>query len=412
MRSLSLTTARRLCIARQGLDGSAPPQPDPRAMLDLVRQIGCLQLDPISAVARSHLLVLWSRLGAFDSAELDHLLWRERQLFEYWAHAASIVLTEDYPIHHYRMRTHRDAASGWGQRVRQWVQENHALRDHILNEIREKGPLPSKHFEDKSEADWYSSGWTAKRNVSQMLGYLWEVGDILVATRKSGHRYWDLSERCLPAWTPRDALPPHEVTRRAAQKSLRALGVATQRQIEQHYTRSRYPGLPQVLAELEREGLIEAVTIARDGAALKGRWYLHRDDLPLLEQIEAGDWQPRTTLLSPFDNLICDRARTELLWDFDYSIEIYVPKEKRKYGYYVLPILHGERLIGRIDPLLDRRSRTLHVHNVYAEADAPLDRETGRAVVGAIEALAAFLGAGRIAYGENIPPGWKSAFQG
>ncbi len=411
MLTLSLTSARRLSIARQGLDGGTRAKPDARAMLDLVRQIGCLQLDPTSAVARSHLLVLWSRLGVFDSADLDHLLWNERHLFEYWAHAASIVLTEDYPIHHHQMRSYRASTSNWGQRVRKWVEENRVLRDHILSEIRANGPLPSKYFEDKSEADWYSSGWTSRRNVSQMLGYLWDVGEILVATRKSGHRYWDLAERCLPEWTPRDELPTREVVRLAAQKSLRALGVGTLRQIQQHYTRSRYPGLPQVMVELEREGLVQQVAVVREGKALTGNWYIHRDDLALLDQIEASEPLPRTTLLSPFDNLICDRARTELLWDFDYRIEIYVPKDKRKYGYFVLPILHGERLIGRIDPLMDRRSKTLHVHNVYAEADAPLNGETGRAVVGAIESLAGFLGAERIAYGENIPKGWKGAFR-
>jgi uncharacterized protein len=397
---------RRLVITRQHL--SAAPTP---TMLDVIRDLGCLQLDPTSAVARSHLLVLWSRLGGYDVAELDRLLWQERSLFEYWAHAASIVLTEDYPVHRLLMDRTTISSSAWSQRVRQWVDDNRTLHDHILAEVKQRGALPSKHFEDKSSDSWYSSGWTSNRNVSQMLGHLWDRGTIMVAARKGGHRYWDLAERVLPDWTPRESLTPHEVTRRAAQKSLRALGVGQARHIVQHYTRSRYHNLPAVLAELEAEKLVERVAITDKGQHWPGDWYIHTEELPLLERLEAGDWQPRTTLLSPFDNLICDRARTELLFDFEFRIEIYVPKNKRKYGYYVLPILHGDQLIGRIDPLMNRKQQKLMVNAIYAEPDAPKTRTAARAVQQAIESLADFLGAKMVDYTERIPAAWKPVFR-
>ncbi len=405
MRTLSLMIARRLAIARQHLGG---PTPNGAAqMLDVVRDLGSLQLDPISAVARSHQLVLWSRLGHYDLAHLDKLLWQDRHLFEYWAHAASIVLTEDYPIHRAMMRRHATGNSPWEQRVRGWMDENDALRSHILDEIRARGPLPSKHFADKAVEGWYSTGWTSERNVSRMLDFLWIKGVLMVAGRKGGQKQWDLAERCLPDWTPRDELPEREIVCRAAQKSLRALGVARPKHIQNHYIRDRYPGLAEVLRDLEAEGRIEEVQIKDDGHVWPGPWYIHAEDLPLLEQLEADEWKPRTTLLSPFDNLICDRDRTQKLFNFKYSIEIYTPKAKRQYGYYVLPILHGDRLIGRIDPLMDRKQRRLMVNAVYAEPDTPTSSDTVHAVSGAIQELAGFLGAKEIVYGDRVPKGWR-----
>jgi len=400
------TIARRLAVHAQRLAG-ARPTADSVGILDVVRDIGCLQLDPISAVARSHTLVTFSRVGPYDLSHLDRLLWQERSLFEYWAHAASIVLTEDYPIHHLLMRNIPVPNSPWGSQTSDWVKTNAELRDYILREITSNGALPSRYFEDKAQAGWQSSGWTAERNVSRMLDYLWCKGEIMVAGRSGLQKLWDLSERVLPEWTPREALDEHEVTRRAAQKSLRALGVGTLKQISQHFTRYRYYDLPVVVNELEAEGVIQQVEI--EGVKGKWPWYIHRDDAPLLERLNNGEWQPRTTLLSPFDNLICDRARTQQLFNFDFKIEIYVPKEKRQYGYYVLPILHGDQLIGRIDPLMNRKQHTLEVNNVYAEPDAPVNGETGKAVGRAIEELATFLGAKTIAYGENVPEGWKRA---
>jgi uncharacterized protein YcaQ len=369
-----------------------------------------MQLDPISAVARSHQVVLWSRVGQYDLAALDQLLWTDRSLFEYWAHMASIVLTEDYPIHQLFMRTYaREEATGKiSQRYQQWLTVNQRLKRHILHELKRHGPLPARVFENKTEAGsgWYSTGWTSGRDVSQMLDYLWITGKIMVAGRAGTRRekLWDLSERCLPDWTPRDKLAEGEVVRRAAQKTLRALGIGTQQHINQHFTRKRYPHLTETLHALQAEGVIERIHMAADKAA----WFIHAEDVLLLDRVEKGEFAfERTTLLSPFDNLICDRARTAKLFNFDFRIEIYTPRHKRQYGYYVLPILHGDRLIGRIDPKMVREHDRLHIHAVHAEKHAPLDRRTARAIRDAIEELATFLGATEIHYTHLVPSGWQ-----
>ncbi|MGB8646125.1 MAG: crosslink repair DNA glycosylase YcaQ family protein [Anaerolineae bacterium] len=408
LRTLSPTIARRLAITRQQLAGPRPAA-DAAGIMEVTRALGCLQLDPISVVARSHQLVLWSRLGAYDLAELDRVMWQERRLFEYWAHCASIVLTEDYSLFSRRMRRYPGKDGPWSDRVRQWRQDNAPLRRLILSEIRRRGPLPSRYFEEKGiqTQHWVSTGWTSGRNISRMLDFLWMQGKIMVAGRAGIQKLWDLSERCLPDWTPRELLSEREIGLRAAQRSLRALGVAPLRHIDRHFTRGRYPDLAGTLAELERAQKIERVQVQNGKEAWPGTWYIHTDDLPLLERLERGEWAPRTTLLSPFDNLICDRQRTQLLFDFKYTIEIYTPSARRQYGYYVLPILHGDRLIGRLDPVMDRANARLVVNAIHAEPDAPRTPETGRAIADSLQELARFLGARDIVYPRRMPTTWR-----
>jgi uncharacterized protein len=403
LRTLDPALARRLALGRQHLTGQ-PPAAGPEAIMSVATDLGSLQLDPISVVARSHLLVLWSRLGRYDPAEVEALLWRERRLFEYWTHAAAIVCMQDYPIHSLLMRRY---PSERHRQLRDWLAANQTLRRSILRQLRANGPLPTSAIEDRAVTDWRSSGWTAGRNVDRMLDLLWTQGRILVAGRQGRQRVWDLAERVLPAWAPASRPPEREVVRLAAQRSLRALGVATARDIDRHFTAYRYPGLEGVLAALERAGRVERVRVAADGGELPGPWYVHADDLPLLERLEAGDWQPRTALLSPFDNLLINRERTQRLFGFHYRMEIYVPKAARRYGYYVLPILHGDRLVGRVDPAMDRRSGRLVVHALHAEPDAPA--AAGPAVATALQDLAAFLGADGFDLRRQTARVWRSA---
>jgi len=412
--TLSPTLARRLAITRQRLAGPRP-QPDAAGILEIVRALGCLQLDPISAVARSHLLVLWSRLGQYDPAHLGTLLWQERQLFEYWAHAASIVLTDDFPFHQARMRQWPDGNTAWSQRVRAWLAKNESFRQYILQRLDQQGPLQASQFEDKTVTEWESGGWTSNQNIRQMLNFLWMQGQITVAMRSGQARQWDLIERCLPDGIADRTLTEPDVVYHAAQRSLRALGVARPEHIKNHFIRDRYPNLTDVLGLLENERRIVQVEVCDKGQehTWPGPWYVHVDDLPLLDQLatDAGAWAPQTTLLSPFDNLICDRTRTEMLFDFKYRTEIYVPKAKRQYGYYVMPVLHGDRLIGRIDPKMDRRQTRLMINAVYLEPDAPTSQEVALAVVGAINELALFLGAQEVVYDEPVPKAWRNVMK-
>jgi uncharacterized protein YcaQ len=234
----------------------------------------------------------------------------------------------------------------------------------------------------------------------------------MVAGRKGRTRIWDLPERCLPEEVVQTTLTRQEAVVQATQLALRALGVATERHIREHFTRKGYPGLGEVLSELLQAGEILKVRIEENGAAWDGEWFMHHRDLPLLESLQDGEWKPRTTLLSPFDNLICDRDRTEQLFDFYFRLEIYVPRDKRQYGYYVLPVLHGDRLIGRIDPKMDRKSKRLMVNAVYAEPDVEMGEETGLALAEAISQLASFAGAREVVYGDVVPDGWQPYLQG
>jgi uncharacterized protein len=408
LRRLDPVLARRLILSRQRLAGPWPAAPGPEAVMATVTDLASLQLDPIGVVARSHLLVLWSRLGRYDPAAVEALLWRERRLFEYWTHAAAIVCTDDLPIHSLLMRRYPSDRYAHNRRLRDWLAANQGLRRSILRQLRTSGPLPTRALEDRARTSWQSSGWTAGRNVDRMLDVLWTQGRVMVAGRQGQQRVWDLAERWLPAWAPTRRPPEREVVRLAAQRSLRALGVATARDIDRHFTASRYPGLSTVLAGLEREGRVERVRVADDGAEWPGPWYVHADDLPLLERLEAGDWRPRTTLLSPFDNLIIDRERTQRLFGFHFRMEIYVPRAARRYGYYVLPVLHGDRLIGRVDPAMDRRRGRLVVNAVHAEPDAPA--AAGPAVAAALGELAAFLGADGVELRQPPPERWRGGF--
>jgi uncharacterized protein len=405
LRTLDPTLARRLVLSRQRLAGPPPLGPGPEAIMEVATDLASLQLDPISVVARSHQLVLWSRLGRYDLADLDGLLWRDRRLFEYWAHAAAIVCTDDYPIHSLLMRRYPSARHA---QLRAWLADNQALRRSILRQLRAGGPLPTRALEDRAATDWQSSGWTRGRNVDRMLDLLWTQGRIMVAGRQGQQRVWDLAERCLPPWAPTRRPPEREVVRLSAQRSLRALGVATARDIDRSFTAGRYPGLPSVLAGLQRSGQVEQVRLTADGAERPGPWFVHADDLPLLDRLESGDWRPRTTLLSPFDNLIINRERTERLFGFSFRMEIYVPKAARRYGYYVLPILHGDRLIGRVDPALDRATGRLVVHAIHPEPDAPAS--AGPAVATALQELAGFVGATGLDLRQPPPEVWRTGF--
>lgn len=300
--------ARRIAVRAQALDGSASD------VLETVRRLGSLQLDPIATVATPPQLILWSRLGAYEIAELDRLLWEERKLFEWGAFIRPI---EDLPLIRARMRRKRGKYA-WERRSMEFLKANPAFKRYVLRELDRRGPLLSRELEDRSVKTWESGGWYGERRVAPLLDMLHGLGEVAVVGRRDGQRLWDLAER----WYPEtEDVPLEEAERVLAEKRSRALG-----------------------ARFE-----------------KGQWLAHP---------EALDGRPvprRVTFLSPFDRLIYDRDRTEALFGFHYRLEMYVPKAKRQYGYYVLPILRGDRLIGRIDPVFDRKTRVLRVNSVHWE---------------------------------------------
>ena len=216
--------------------------------------------------------MLGSRVAGFDPKHLDRLLWRDHSVYEYWAHAASVVLTEDHPIHAWYMRRYlRDDGSAWNRRRLDWMAANAKLKRSVLAQVRRDGPVLARRISGGLTGEsWRSSGWTNERNVDRMLGFLWASGRVMVAGREGIQKRWDLTERVLPADAPRERLSDLEVTRRAVDRSLRGLGVGTAKHIKSHFTRDRYPELNRVLAEFERTGRVERVVVEHDGGADAG----------------------------------------------------------------------------------------------------------------------------------------------
>jgi uncharacterized protein len=381
--------ARRLAIENQGLAGPAPRRrADPAALLATCRKLRCLQLDPTSVVARSHLLVLFSRHGPFAPEAFEQLAYGERSLFEYWAHEASYVLAEDLPLHRWAMER-PPRSTLWHERIQAWWDDNADFRAHILARLGADGPLRAREIEDRSTRPWQSTGWTHERNVARMLDVMWVRGQVGIARREGGQRLWDLLERCLPLGAPEEAWPQELVVARAAELAVRALGVARAPHVRAHFTRGRYPGLDAAPAA----GPFVPVTVE----GLGEDWWVHEADVERLEALAGGDeFRPRTALLSPFDNLICDRARTEALWGFAHRLEIYVPKPQRRWGYFVLPVLDGDRLVARADLQVDRRARRLLVHALHAEPRVPRGARLPGAIRTQLERVAAWQGAGEI----------------
>ncbi|MDP9234820.1 MAG: winged helix DNA-binding domain-containing protein [Actinomycetota bacterium] len=325
-RTVTVEQARRIAVRAQLLDGSA------KGILPTVRRLGFLQLDPIASVATPQHLVLWSRLGPFDTADLDNLLWTKRKLFEW---DAFIYPIESFPLIHARMRKNRRATkNSWDRRRQQFLKDNAGFRRYVLRELERKGPLLSRELEDRSGSERRDHRWYGNRLVGPMLATLHIHGDIAIVGRRGGQKLWDLAERWYPETEP---IAAAEAERILQEQRFRALGV--------RFENGEWRAHPQ----------------ARDGAV-----------------------PDRVTFLSPFDRLIHDRARAEALFDFHYRLEMYVPSAKREYGYYVLPILVGDRLVGRIEPRFDRRNRTLEVLGSWGDT-ARIDE--------GLESLAHFLGA-------------------
>jgi uncharacterized protein YcaQ len=324
-----LTPERRIAVRAQLLDGSAT------SILDTVRRLGFLQMDPISTVATPQQLVLFSRLGPYDPADLDRLLWDDRKLFEY---DAFIYPVEDLPLVRARMAQRRRANTLardlW---VRDFLKTNARFRRHVLRELERNGPLLSRDLQRDLMPEGEGHRWWGNRPVRLMLDILAARGDIAVAGRAGNQRLWDVGSRVFPAT---ETLPWREAERELERRRRRSLGVWRE----------------------------------------KGVWKTHPD-------VPDGPVPDRVTLLSPFDRLIHDRARAEALFDFHYRLEMFVPKAKREYGYYVLPLLVGDRIVGRVEPRLNRKTGELEVLGAWGDTSR-LDE--------ALVELAQFLGADTI----------------
>jgi uncharacterized protein YcaQ len=390
MRRLSLTDARRLAVMGQLLGG-----PRPAGIVEVVEGLVRVQVDPTSIVERAERLTIWSRLGAYDREELRRLLEQKpRRLFEY---NGFLLPVDDLPLYRSTMRRYPTDAYTRGRYVAEWLGDNADFRDYILGELRARGPLKSRDLDDRAEVPWQTGGWNDGKNLGRMLEIMWLRGDVAVARREGAERVWDLFERVLPA-TDADELPDEVVIIELMERRLRAMGLVQPGWIGA-LDLARLVG-----KELGEESLrLDGVAIPVEIDGVSGEWLAHRD---VLARLDAGAWRARTTLLGPFDPLIHDRERTLALFGFRYAFELYKPAAKREYGPYTLAILHGERLVGRVDPSFDRRSRMLTLNSIHAEPEAP--RDAWPAVRTAIDELAAWLGASDVDL-PDLPPAWRAA---
>jgi uncharacterized protein YcaQ len=279
----------------------------------------------------------------------------------------------------------------WGRRARAWVAANPALRRHVLERLRRDGPLPTSAFEDRAAIGWRSTGWTNQRNPSQMLEILSAMGRVLVAGRAGGQRLWDLAERVLPAAALAERRPSGPLAAYAVSEALRALGVATRNQIRDAVPYWVRAELDRTLADLAAGGRVREVDVVADRGPLRGRWLARAADIPLARRLERSA-RERTTLLSPFDNLIRDRGRTLALFGMEVRLEIYTPLAERRWGYFVMPVLRGDELVARVDPRFDRARGVLSAAAVHLEPGVRLDAGLGDDLAAALEDLARFLG--------------------
>ena len=384
---LSVAEARRLAVAAQLLDGRGPG-----TVSEVVRALGSVQVDPVASVARAERMVLFSRLGPYDVAELTGALERV-DLFEYWAH---LVPATDYGIHRESMRRYPRGDLTRARYVREWLAANAAFRRYVLRELRRRGPLLSRDLEDRATVQWRTGGWNDGKALGRMLDILWFRGDIAIAGREGNERVWDLAERRLPREEPR--WRPAEVARAVVEGGLRRSGVARRGEFGRQLD-GNPPGADAAFRALVREEVAVPVRVG----GLDGEWWAHRD---LLGR-EPG--VARTVLLSPFDRLVYNRDRARELFDFDYRLEMYVTPAKREYGYYVLPILHGTDLVGRVDPVHDRTAGVLRVNGLWAERGAP--GEAGASVRAALDELAHWLGATSVELPRRLPRAWARALR-
>jgi len=384
--TIPLSTARSLALSAQGLDGCPSPPPGMEATAQVIERLGYVQIDTISVVERAHHHVLWTRQPSYQQATLDRLLAVERRIFEYWTHAASYIPIQDYRFYLARMR--RYAASPDTQ---SWLEQNREVVDQVLGRLRDEGPLGAAQFE--APADFRRGTWWSWKPAKQALEMLFNMGEVMVSARRGFQRVYDLAERVLPTNVESREPDQAELNRFLVRRALGGLGVMPESQVM--WGRSR-PSRETM------ESLVDAGEVARltiDG--LDGEPYC-----ALSASLERAISAPsagarRLHILSPFDNLIIQRRWLKPLFSFDYTMEAYVPPEKRQYGYFVLPLLWGDSFVGRLDCKAERKSKTLIIKRLMLEGGT--DETLRIALVSRLRAFAAFNGCDHFAV-EMVEP--------
>jgi uncharacterized protein YcaQ len=376
MKTLSLDAVRGLMIAAQGLDDRPRPRPTKKAVRSIIRQMHILQIDTINVIARSPYLVLWSRLGDYNPRWLEDLL-AEGALFEYWSHAACFLPIEEYPLYRHLYD------NGFGGGVHKWLDEHATVAKTVLDHIRAHGEARSSDFE---RSGGQKTKWFDWKDEKIALEYLFLSGELMVRRRHNFQRIYDLRERVLPGSDELDEVPLADAHDQFVLNTIQALGVTKAEWIADYFRLSK-TDTKAALKRLAQQGRLMPVEV--EGWNVPG--YIHPGDRKKVEAVANGEIpRSKTTFLSPFDPLVWDRARALDLFNFDYKIEVYTPAPKRKYGYFTLPILYNNALIGRIDPKAHRKEGIFEVKALHLEPGVAVDDALVAELKSALQACAAW----------------------
>jgi uncharacterized protein YcaQ len=397
--TLSISAARALHLAAQGLLQPRRRKALKDDVLDAIRRMGVLQIDTINVVARSPYLVLWSRLGDYPTEWLDELL-AEGKLFEYWAHEACFIPREDYGLYRHRMLD--PSAMGWKYSAT-WMRERAGEVAALLAHIRTNGPVRSLDFErpvgrSDGKAGGKAEGWWEWKPEKRSLEVLFTSGALMIARRHNFQRIYDLAERVHPEWDDTQMPSMAEVRRSFALRAVKALGVARAAWVPD-YHRTRRPHVD--LAQLADEGLLTRVRVTGWNEPV----YIHPDHWQLAQRAASGALAPTlSTILSPFDPVVWDRRRALELFGFDYRLECYTPAARRRYGYFTLPVLRRGALVARIDAKAHRRAGVFEVKAVFFEPGLRASDALLRDVAGALQRCARWHGCPRARLVRSEPP--------
>lgn len=371
---ISVDTVRSLMLHAQGLLHPPAAHATKEDVLSAIDRISLLQIDTINVVARAPYLALWSRIGDYDPTWLEDLL-AEGRIFEYWAHAACFIPIDQYRYHRRmmldRVRYHR---------YREWYLDHQADTDQILEHIRQHGAVRSADFErkDGKKGTWWD--WKIEKDA---LEYWLAAGDVMVSRREKFQRVYDLRERVHPAWEDSNTAAYDESMRYFVLRSVQAMGISKPEWLPDYYRLSKADAAAAVRS-LREEGAISEIRVAGwPEPAL-----ISRESLSLLNDSTADLRPTLTTLLCPFDSLIWDRKRTRELFNYDFSIECYLPQAKRKYGYYLLSALYRGQMVARLDVKAHRQQGAFEIKAIYWEPDLQVTDEMRTEVLAAVQRCA------------------------
>lgn len=382
---LTLSAARHLHLAAQGLLKRPRRRATQSDILSTIQRMSLLQIDTINVVARSPYLVLFSRLGAYPQSWLEDAL-RDGDLMEYWAHEACFLPRTDFPLVRHRMLSPHNM--GWKYHSA-WMDEHADEITSLINHIAENGPVRSADFVHPRKG---ASGWWEWKPHKRHLEGLFTAGKVMVVERRNFQRVYDLTHRVMPGWDDaQHALSQADAEAVMLENSARSLGIFRPQWLADYY-RLRQPELPALLARWQDAGVVVPVSVEQ-----LGQMWVHTDHLPLLAQAAEGKLNAtHSAVLSPFDPVVWDRKRAEQFFDFTYRLECYTPAPKRQFGYFVLPLLHQGKLVGRIDSKMHRKEGVLEIFALYLEDATRISASLEKGIKQALDDFARWQGARRI----------------